>query len=100
MHRLVQESLTNARKHAPGAPVRVSVRYGPPLSTVEVGNGPGTVPQEPVVTSGYGLIGLAERVAALNGRLHYGPSGSGGWTVTAELPVDQTADVRTAGAAE
>lgn len=96
VHRLVQESLTNARKHAPGAPVRVSVRYGPPLSTVEVGNGPGTVPQETVVTSGYGLIGLAERVAALNGGLRYGPSGSGGWSVAAELPVEQGADARPA----
>ncbi|MEV0278949.1 histidine kinase [Streptomyces sp. NPDC050610] len=96
VHRLVQESLTNARKHAPGASARVTVRYGPPLSTVEVANGPGTAPRDPAATGGYGLIGLAERVTALNGRLHYGPAGSGGWSIAAELPLDQGAGVRPA----
>ncbi|MFE7118196.1 sensor histidine kinase [Streptomyces sp. NPDC057654] len=95
VHRLVQESLTNARKHAPGAAVQVIVRYGPPLSTVEVGNGPGAASQEPPTTCGYGLIGLAERVAALNGELRYGPVGSGsvsgGWRIAAELPLAQVA---------
>lgn len=94
VHRLVQESLTNARKHAPGAPVRVTVRYGPPLSTVEVGNGPGTAPRDAAAPGGYGLIGLAERVAALNGSLHYGPSGSGGWLIAAGLPLGQGANGR------
>ncbi|MEV0260411.1 histidine kinase [Streptomyces sp. NPDC050617] len=108
VHRLVQESLTNARKHAPGAPVRVTVRYGPPLSTIEVDNGPGegngpgedngpgAATEGSAVASGYGLIGLAERVAALNGRLRYGPAGSGGWSTAAELPLEHDAAARPA----
>ncbi|MFC5724846.1 sensor histidine kinase [Streptomyces gamaensis] len=86
VHRLVQESLTNARKHAAGAPVRVEVRYGPPESTASVRNPAGERDGTAAQGSGYGLVGLAERVGALGGRLEYGPTGSGGWGVTASIP--------------
>ncbi|MFD3912333.1 sensor histidine kinase [Streptomyces sp. NPDC058603] len=95
VHRLVREALTNARKHACAAPVAVRVHYGPPATTVEVVNGPAgearpesEAPEEPGAPSpgGYGLIGLAERVAALGGHLHAGATG-GGWRLAARLPV-------------
>ncbi len=86
VHRVVQEALTNARKHASGAPVRVTVRYGPPDSTVEVHNVAGTPSEAAGLGSGYGLVGLTERVTALGGRLEYGPSGNGGWRMAATFP--------------
>jgi signal transduction histidine kinase len=85
VQRVVQEALTNARKHAAGAPVRVTVRYGPPVSTVEICNDAGT--SSTGVPSGYGLVGLTERVAPLGGRLEYGPVASGGWRLAATIPV-------------
>ncbi|MFD9396216.1 sensor histidine kinase [Streptomyces sp. NPDC060000] len=109
VHRLVREALTNARRHAHDAPVAVSVHYGPPATTVEVVNGPGG-PADPAgpaspgasagqstpsggsaMPGGYGLIGLAERVAALGGHLHTGSTGAAGagagWRLSARLPV-------------
>ncbi|MFJ2670101.1 sensor histidine kinase [Streptomyces sp. NPDC087525] len=92
VHRLVREALTNARKHACAAPVAVRVHYGPPATTVEVVNGPAgealPASEDPGARApgGYGLIGLAERVAALGGHLHAGATG-GGWRLAARLPV-------------
>ncbi|MCA1224653.1 histidine kinase [Saccharopolyspora sp. 6M] len=85
IYRLVQEALTNARKHAPGSAVRVRVRHGPPESTVDVENDVGA-PVERDSPSGYGLVGLAERVDALHGTLEHGPSGTGGWRLSARIP--------------
>ena len=87
VYRLVQEALTNARKHAAGAPVSVTVHYGPPVSTVEVRNPAGASSGAATVSGGYGLIGVTERVAALGGQLEHGPSGPRGWQVTASIPV-------------
>ncbi|MBZ4324005.1 sensor histidine kinase [Streptomyces huiliensis] len=86
VHRVVQEALTNARKHAAGAPARVTVRYGTAESAVDVRNDAGTPSEAADFGSGYGLIGLTERVTALGGRLEYGPSDRGGWRMTATLP--------------
>ncbi|MGA5559715.1 sensor histidine kinase [Streptomyces platensis] len=96
IHRLAQEALTNARKHAAGAPAQLEVRYGPPQSTVLIRNSAGASSEAATEGSGYGLVGLAERVAALNGHLEYGPTGSGGWRVAATIPLD---DQRSRGAA-
>ncbi|MDX3240329.1 sensor histidine kinase [Streptomyces sp. ME18-1-4] len=91
VHRLVQDALTNARRHAHDAPVAVSVHYGPPVTMVEVVNGQvehagqSTITEGSATPGGYGLIGLAERVAALGGHLHTGLSG-GGWRLSARLP--------------
>ncbi|MFD4655270.1 sensor histidine kinase [Kitasatospora sp. NPDC058444] len=87
VHRLVQEALTNARKHAHAAPVTVRVGYGAPATTVEVRNGPGEETADgPGAGSGYGLVGLAERVDALGGHLDAGPDGGGGFRLSARLP--------------
>ncbi|MFD7025674.1 histidine kinase [Promicromonospora sukumoe] len=89
VYRAVQESLTNARKHAPGAPVvvRISGRRGDELVT-EVTNastsGPPAYPGS--AGAGAGLTGLAERARLADGRLDHGPTGSGGWRVRLRLP--------------
>ncbi|GHG29219.1 MULTISPECIES: sensor histidine kinase [Streptomyces] len=85
VYRLVQEALTNARKHAAGAPVRVRLDYGPPATLIEVTNPPGT-PSATPVASGFGLIGLRERVTALGGELHAGAGGAGTWRLAARIP--------------
>ncbi|RMI42231.1 two-component sensor histidine kinase [Actinomadura harenae] len=87
-HRVVQEALTNARKHAADATVvRVSVaRLGD--GSVEVAvrdDGQGRGRRLP--SGGFGLAGLAERVDAVDGRLTAGPRPEGGWEVVAVIPV-------------
>ncbi|MFE0178235.1 sensor histidine kinase [Streptomyces sp. NPDC059002] len=91
--RLVQETLTNAAKHAPGAPVSVLVELrtgnqprGDTI-TVTVRNGPpsGARPVN-VPTGGHGLIGLAERVRLHGGRFRHEHTGDGGFLVTASIP--------------
>ena len=86
-YRVVQEALTNALKHAPGAEVRVRLAgaRGRGL-TVEVAN---TAPAHARARgggAGQGLVGLAERVALAGGRLEHGPTPSGGWRLAAWLP--------------
>jgi len=85
VYRLVQEALTNARKHADGAPVTVRVSYAPPETFVQITNPAGRVRAD-AGGSGYGLIGLRERVGALGGRFTAGPAGGGAWELTARLP--------------
>ncbi|TKK86592.1 sensor histidine kinase [Herbidospora galbida] len=86
-YRIVQEGLTNARKHAPGADVEVSVTGAPEAGlTIEVRN---TRPSgEPAADrpGGQGLAGLAERVALAGGTLTHGGRPDGGWALTAWLP--------------
>ncbi|MCH6161033.1 sensor histidine kinase [Streptomyces marispadix] len=91
VHRLVQEALTNARKHAEGAPVTVRVDYGPPVTEVEVCNGPGSTAME-TPPSGYGLVGLRERVTSLGGRLRAGPGDDGSWRLAARIPCPADAE--------
>ncbi|MFD5461333.1 sensor histidine kinase [Kitasatospora sp. NPDC127059] len=87
VHRVVQEALTNARKHAHTAPVTVRVGYGAPATTVEIRNGPGEpAPNGSGTGGGYGLVGLGERVGALGGHLDAGPDGAGGFRLSARLP--------------
>ncbi|WP_443033050.1 sensor histidine kinase [Streptomyces sp. DH10] len=86
-YRIVQEGLTNARKHAPGTEVTVSVTGAPGDGlTVSVHNPPpeGEVP--PVPGSGQGLIGLTERATLAGGRLEHGHTPRGGFEVRAWLP--------------
>ncbi|MBZ2198639.1 sensor histidine kinase [Occultella gossypii] len=86
-YRIVQEALTNARKHAPGAPVRVRVDGEPGEGlNIEVSNDAPTRPADAtLVGSSAGLIGLAERVDLAHGRLTHGPHAQG-FRVVAWLP--------------
>ncbi|MEI5134337.1 histidine kinase [Streptomyces libani] len=87
LHRVVQESLTNAAKHAPGAAVRVRIGRAAGQVRVTVANtarpdGPAADP----VSGGSGLVGLDERVRLAGGTLRAGPAPEGGFTVSARLP--------------
>jgi signal transduction histidine kinase len=83
--RVVQESLTNALRYAPGAAVRVVVTGSRRDLTVRVQNG-AAVQARPLLTgTGRGLAGLRERVQDLGGQLVAGPASSG-WLVEATLP--------------
>ena len=84
-YRIVQESLTNSRRHAPGAAVDVMLRYaGDALLLAIRDNGPG--PSAGAGTHGHGLLGMRERAAAVGGELRTGPAAGGGFLVEARLP--------------
>ncbi|MGW5423324.1 sensor histidine kinase [Streptomyces sp. NPDC003943] len=87
VYRIVQEALTNARKHAPGAEVTLTVRGRPGEGLdLDVRNPAPTGPVPPVPGSGQGLIGLTERATLAGGRLSHGPAPDGGFAVHAWLP--------------
>jgi signal transduction histidine kinase len=91
-YRIVQESLSNASQHAPGAPIAVSVTHDPGVILLRVANGPAGHPRpagnEP--RPGHGLTGMYERVALLGGSLSAGPVPDGGFVVSAVLPLGET----------
>jgi signal transduction histidine kinase len=85
--RIVQESLTNVRKHAPGAPSRVVLRYRSEALEIEVANAPAAHPVSANGAGpGHGLIGMRERVRLFGGRFEAAPSEDGGYRVLAVLP--------------
>jgi len=91
-YRIVQESLSNASQHAPGAAVTVSVSHDADAVLLRVANGPGG-PADPFGKEhgpGHGLTGMRERVTLLGGSLSAGPAPDGGYLVSAVLPLDQT----------
>ena len=100
-YRIVQEALTNARRHAPGAAVDVELRYEQDLLRVRVrDNGPGPGPGStgkgaddghgargmPAAGTRHGLLGMRERAATVGGTLRTGEAPGGGFVVEAELP--------------
>ncbi|MFJ9390558.1 sensor histidine kinase [Nocardioides sp. NPDC101246] len=86
-HRIVQEALTNAARHAPGSSVTVSVEREPEGVRLSVSNGRATLPPQAGTTTGLGLAGLEEAARAAGGTLRHGPSAGGGFEVVADLPV-------------
>jgi signal transduction histidine kinase len=88
-YRVVQEALTNTIKHAHAAHATVNVRYGPGDVVVEVlDDGRGTVANgTPWENSGHGLVGMRERMALYGGELEAGRRPSGGFSVSARLPL-------------
>ena len=83
-YRIVQEALTNARRHAPGAAVDVELRYADDALRLRIrDNGPG---QAARYRAGHGLLGMRERAAAVGGSLQTGDARGGGFCVEAELP--------------
>ena len=88
-YRIVREALTNARKHAPGAPVLVQIGYRESQVTVVVSNGPATrsAGRELSATgSGFGLTSLRQRIELIHGTLRAGPTPDGGFRLEVVLP--------------
>lgn len=96
LHRVLQESLANATRHAPGGLVVVALSVStveekgiPPTATLEVDNGPavpGTL-VAPGTGGGTGITGMSARVRAVGGSFSALPASDGGFTVTAEIPL-------------
>ena len=86
--RIVQEGLTNARKHAPSAAVDVTIGGGDQLAVEVVSRRPVgvAVAAAPLPGAGSGLIGLGERVALAGGELRHGPDAAGDFVLRATLP--------------
>nr|WP_240972675.1 histidine kinase [Nonomuraea sp. FMUSA5-5] len=89
LHRVLQESLTNIRKHAARtAWVEADLRRHERVVVLRVRNfGSGSDPRVSRLGGGFGLVGMAERVEALGGRLYAGPGHEGAWEVIAEFPL-------------
>ncbi len=82
-YRIVQEGLTNARRHAPGAAIDVELHFTDDTLRLRIrDNGPG--PRE--TASGHGLTGMHERAAAAGGNLRTGAARGGGFLIEARLP--------------
>jgi signal transduction histidine kinase len=103
LYRVVQESLTNVHKHAPGATATVDVHYAPDRVAVEVHNTAATAGGDAALTGaggGVGLAGLRRRVEMLGGLLTAGRCDDGGFSVTVRLPALVPADRRSVPAGE
>lgn len=86
-YRMVQESLANAARHAPGTQCTVIIDDTDPSQlTVEVTNSPGERGTELDSAVGFGLVGMRERADLTSSRLDYGPTASGGWSVRLRVP--------------
>jgi signal transduction histidine kinase len=87
-YRVVQESLTNAMRHAPGAAVNIAVGVADGDVHVRVVNAAPRHGQSGLELSGggHGLAGMHERLSACGGNLAAGPTKAGGWEVAACLP--------------
>ena len=90
-YRTVQEALTNALKHSPGAATTVTIHWGEDGLHLRVHNDPVSSAAaqhiaRPVPGSGNGLRGMSERIALYHGTLTYGLQPDGGWLVEAALP--------------
>lgn len=85
VYRLIQESLTNALRHAASATgVQIEVTYDDDATTIHIVNDGATVGA--IGDGGHGIIGMRERVALYGGSVEAGPRAQGGWAVTAVLP--------------
>ena len=100
-YRIGQEALTNALRHSAAATAAVSIRYEPGYVTVSVADSgpaqarpgarlaappPRALARSDSMPGGFGLAGITERVASCGGTLTVGPTGAGGFAVTARLP--------------
>ncbi|SEQ92176.1 Signal transduction histidine kinase [Lentzea xinjiangensis] len=85
LHRVLLEALTNTRRHARATEVRVAIRSEDGDLVLDVDND--GVPAGAPAEGGHGVLGMAERMAALGGELTAGPHGQHRWRVTARLPL-------------
>ncbi|HSO55107.1 MAG TPA: sensor histidine kinase [Actinomycetes bacterium] len=86
-YRILQEALSNAMRHAPGADTRVELGYRPAGLVLQVVNGPARSRPVPSQEPGHGVLGMRERAAMLGGELTAGPRPDGGYAVAAVFPI-------------
>lgn len=86
IYRTVQESLTNVRKHAPGASAEVVLAHEAGAVQVTITSTAPTLASVPLPSSRHGLLGLHQRAALLGGTLTWGATPGGGWRNTLTLP--------------
>ena len=92
LYRSAQEGLTNVHRHARASRVQVELRSTPECAVLVVqddGVGPPPANGHPTASSGYGLLGLHERVALLDGQLLFGPAPGGGSCLHVSLPIQR-----------
>ncbi|WP_436787942.1 sensor histidine kinase [Yinghuangia sp. YIM S10712] len=89
VYRIVQEALTNVARHSDAVMASVRIDHRPGAVSVRIDDD-GKAEPTTAPTPGVGLLGMRERVTALGGRLRAAPRSEGGFTVQAELPVEQT----------
>ncbi|MGH8891425.1 MAG: sensor histidine kinase [Acidothermaceae bacterium] len=89
-YRVVQEALTNAVKHAVGSSIAISIDYVENAVQVDVTDTGGTSSSSANSGNGRGLNGLRDRLALYGGTLYAGRRPTGGYRVTAEIPVTQS----------
>ncbi|WP_051832745.1 sensor histidine kinase [Streptomyces katrae] len=87
--RIVQEALTNVVRHAHADGCRVGITYGREELAVEITDDGRGVPEAGPAGAGFGITGMRERAALLNGRFRAGPRAAGGFRVAAALPLEQ-----------
>jgi signal transduction histidine kinase len=90
-YRILQESLSNAGRHAPGARISVVVEQAHASVLLNIRNEPSAAAQPRADGTGHGLAGMRERVALLGGELSAGPEPDGGFAVRATLPLTPVA---------
>jgi signal transduction histidine kinase len=88
-YRIVQESLSNAGRHAPGARISIVVEEARASVLLKIRNEPPAAGQPRADGTGHGLTGMRERAALLGGELAAGPEADGGFAVRATLPVSE-----------
>ncbi|MCE0537060.1 histidine kinase [Kineosporia rhizophila] len=89
LHRVVQEALTNALKHAPGCPISVTLAQTSDAVQVDIvtaASSAKAAPRRPWARSGRGINGMRDRVTAFGGELTAGPEPDGSFVVRARLP--------------
>ncbi|PXX64208.1 signal transduction histidine kinase [Nocardia tenerifensis] len=89
LYRITQESLSNASRHAPEAPIQVHLRVGPIVELI-VRNGATATVARPVGNGGHGIAGMQARAVAVGGELTAGPLEDGGFEVHARIPLNMS----------
>lgn len=94
VYRMVQESLSNAATHAPGARCTVSIEDRAPGQLTAVVHNDAFHAPDPGLGGGFGLLGIRERAELVQADLHYGATELGGWEVRLSVPRESAADRR------
>jgi signal transduction histidine kinase len=89
-YRIVQESLNNCRRHAPGSQVEISITADDRRLVIAIVNAETETSATRESGSGFGIVGMRERAAIYHGRLDAGPTDDGRFRVRAEFPLVET----------